>query len=158
VVPSAGANAVAAELNYPITVSAKDSATTDGTTSSTTFVNSLTTTTTRGIAFTAGASGAVLVFYQCTGRNSLAGQFTIVDFEVRTGTTVGSGTVVRASDESSASAPMSDSINQQMQHNGHDLVTGLTPGNSYNATMTYRVTGAATGTFNRRKITVQYTW
>lgn len=154
---AAGDRLLASDLNYPTTVTSPDLATTDGTTTSTSFTNSLTTTTTRGIAFVAGASGQALVLYQCTGRNNGAGGFTIVDAEVRTGTTVGAGTVVRASDESTASAPQSDSVNQQMQHHGHFLVTGLTPGSSYNATMTYRVTGG-TGTFNRRKITVCYTF
>lgn len=143
------------DLASSATTRQKDSATTDGTTTSTSFTNTLTTTGIVGIAFVAPASGSVVVLYQCTGRNSSAGQFTLVDFEVKTGNTVGSGSSIRPSDENSASAPQSDSANQQCQHAGHDLVIGLTPGSLYNAALTCRVT-AGTGTFNRRKITVLF--
>jgi hypothetical protein len=152
---AAGDRLLAADLNYPATVSSPDVATTDGTTTSTTFVNTLTTTGIRGVAFVAGASGAARVDYQTTGRTSTAGAFTLVEFEIKTGATPGSGSLIRAADDSKASAPQSDSAGQQMQHTGHDLVTGLTPGTTYNATIVYRVT-AGTGTFNRRKITVGY--
>lgn len=134
----------------------KDSAITDGTTTSTTFTNSLTTTLICGIAFVAPATGSVVVLYQASGRNGTAGAFTIIEFEVKTGSTVGSGSVFRPSDENIASTFQSDSAGQQGQHGGHDLVTGLTPGSAYNACIVYRVNTASTGTFNRRKITIMF--
>lgn len=146
----------ARDLNDLITVSleSKDSAVTDGTTTSTTFTNSLTTTGVIGVAFTAPASGKVEVKWTCTGRNSNAGVFTITGFDVRNGSTVGSGSVAFAVDENVAVAVQSDSAGQQLEHTGIGLATGLTPYADYNACIVYRVT-ANTGTFNRRRISVQ---
>lgn len=137
-----------------VPVQAADTSVTDGTTTSTSFTNSLTTTTTRGIAFTAPESGTVFVSVTTTARNGTATQFCLVDFEVRTGSTIGSGSAVRSSDENSCGAFQSDSAN----HQGGcvvipTVVSGLTPGDTYHAVITYRVT-AGTGTFNRRKIVV----
>jgi hypothetical protein len=132
-----------------------DTAVTDGTTTSTSFTNSLTTTTVRGKAFTAPYSGIVKVSVSCSGRNSGAGGFVLVDFEVNAGSTIGSGTNFRLSDENNCAIFQSDSAGQ----NGPLVVSptkvsGLTPGTVYHAVITYRVTGG-TGTFNRRKITIE---
>jgi hypothetical protein len=137
-----------------VPVSAKDSSVADGTTTSTSFANSLTSTTMRGIQFTAPNSGTVLVSGSATGRNGTANQFSLMDFEVRQGSTIGSGTLIRASDENTTTSFQSDSIT----HQGWlaitpTIVSGLTPGAVYNALLTYRTTGG-TSTFNRRKITV----
>lgn len=152
---SAGNTALASDVNYPATVDAGDSAVTNGTTTSTAFTNSLTTTGIRGIAFTAGASGAVMVWVSAVGSNSNAGQATLLDIEVRTGTTVGSGAVARAPNEATAGAAQSDSAGQNLDLFAFAHVTGLTPGSSYNACLAYRVT-ANTGTYNRRNIAVLY--
>jgi len=130
-----------------------DITTADGTTSSTSYVNTLTTTGIVGVSFTAPYSGQVSVIWSCTGRNSTSLAFTITSVEVRAGTTVGSGAVVFASDDNTASAPQSASSGHQCQHNGNRLISGLTYGNAYNTCITYRVT-AGTGTFNRRSIEV----
>lgn len=152
---AAGGNAVASDLIYPTSVTAVDSSVTDGSTSSTSATNSLTTTLIRGVAFTAGTSGRVLVWSQAAGRSNTAGSFTFLDFEIRTGSTVGSGTVVRASNANTMSTFQSDSANQQGPLLSHGLVTGLTPGTTYNACLTYWV-NANTGTYNRRSISVLY--
>lgn len=137
-----------------VPVQAIDSSVTDGTTTSTSYTNSLTTTTTRGIAFTAPASGMVLVSGQSSGRNGNAGAFTFCDFEVRQGSTIGSGTTMRASDDNQAASFQSDSAGQQGTLSiVPTLVTGLTAGTVYHAVLTYKV-NAGTGTYNRRKITV----
>lgn len=143
-----------AALIPPATVTGTDTSVADGTTTSTTFVSSLTTTGTRGVVFTAGASGKAEVAWACNGRNNTAGQSTVTSFEVRTGATIGSGTVVQASDENTACAMQSDSANQALAHAGSGVVTGLTPGATYNAYITYRAT-AGTATINRRKISVK---
>lgn len=132
----------------------KDSAVTDGSTTSTSFTNTLTTTGIRGVAFVAGESGRAEVLWMCTGRNSVAGGFTITQFEVRAGAVVGSGTVVWAADENVSTALQSDSAGQQVGHTGFGEVTGLTEGTSYNVCIVYRVT-ANTGTFNRRRISIK---
>lgn len=144
----------ASDLNTT-TVSDVDSSVTDGTTTSTSFVNTLTTTGIRGIAFTAPRSGKVSVSAQALGRNATVAQYALMDFEVRTGNVPGSGTLVRAADENTASATYSDAAASQ-----HalvvipTLVSGLTPGDSYNASICYRATGG-TAAYNRRKIIVQ---
>lgn len=134
-------------------VQSLDSAVTDGNTTSTSYTNSLTTTTFRGIAFTAPATGMVLVSGASSGRNS-AGNFAFLEFEVRAGSTIGSGTLIRASDDNSSSSFQSDSTNQQGPLTiPATLVSGLTPGQVYHASLTYRA-NAGTATYNRRKITV----
>lgn len=139
--------------NMPAAVDAKDSAVTNGTTTSATFVNSLTTSLIRGVSFVAPPSGKVNVLATCGAANGTIAQFTLVSFEVKTGTSVGSGTVQTASDENTASQFQSAVAASNGQHTAAGLVTGLTPGASYNACITYRVT-SGTGTFNRRRITV----
>lgn len=141
------------EKLVPVTVEAKDTSVTDGTTTSTTFTNTLTTTGVFGIAFTAGMTGTVEVKWTLGGRNSTAGQYTVTSFEVRSGTGVGLGSVVWAADENVAVATQSDSANHQLTHAGFGTVSGLTPGTSYNACIVYRVT-ANTGTYSRRRISV----
>lgn len=131
-----------------------DSTVTDGSTTSTSYTNSLTTTATRGVVFTAPTSGAVTVSGQVSGRNSSAGGFTFADFEVRQGSTIGSGTSMRASDDNTAATFQSDSSGQQGTLTiASTLVTGLVGGTVYHAVLTYKV-NIGTGTFNRRKITV----
>lgn len=133
--------------------SAVDSAVTNGTTASTSFVTSLTTSGVRGVAFTASQSGKVFIVGSTGGFNSTANAYTLVDFEVRTGSTVGSGSVIRAGDENTCSQFQSTAINAAGQHETAGIMTGLSPGSSYNACLVYRVS-AGTGTFNRRKINV----
>lgn len=127
--------------------------TTNGTTTSTGFTNSLTTTGTHGVAFIAPPSGRVWVLGRTLAGNSNAGAFCHVDVEIRAGSTVGSGSVWRAASNSTASAFQSDSANQQGSLTADALVSGLTPGAAYNAALCYFV-NAGTGTFNRRHITV----
>lgn len=130
-----------------------DTAVTSGTTTSTVFVNSLTTTGIRGIAFTAPPSGKVAIDVTCGAFNNTIGSFTLTSFEVRTGNLVGLGAVVQASDENTASQFQSAAVNQPGQHHVIGTVAGLIPGTLYNACITCRVT-ANTGSWNRRLIRV----
>lgn len=140
--------------NLAVSVEADDTSVTNGTTTSTTFVTSLTTSGVRGVAFFAAPSGKALVLGTAGGSNTTVAQFTLTSFEVRLGAVVGSGVVIVSSDENTASQFQSQAANQPGQHTVMGNVTGLTGGSSYNACLTYRVT-ANTGTWNRRKIIVQ---
>jgi hypothetical protein len=137
--------------NLPAVAESKDTAVTNGTTASVTFVNTLTTGLIRGVAIVAPPSGKIQVMGTSGGSNSLAGGFTLTSFEVRQGASIGTGTVVQASDENTASQFQSGTNTQPGQHSVIGIATGLTPGQPYNVCLTYRVT-ANTGTWNRRRI------
>lgn len=135
-------------------VSGDDTSVTSGQTTSTTFVNSLTTSGIRGIAFVAPPSGNVFIYGTAGAANNTINDFTYLSFEVRAGNTVGSGTVFQASDENTASEHQSTvAVNSTDRHVIIGLVTGLTPGTTYNTSLTYRV-NAGTGNWNRRRICV----
>jgi hypothetical protein len=103
-----------------------------------------------GVAFVAPPSGQVTVDYAAFMQHSAAGQFIIVSPELRTGSSVGAGTVVSAAND-----------DENVQVTGTDggrmgatvEYTGLTPGNSYNVSLWTR-TSAATATIRRRRVVV----
>jgi hypothetical protein len=129
--------------------------TSNGTTSSTSFTNSLTTTGIHGVAFIAPPSGRVYVVGRALAGNNTAGAFVHLDVEVRVGATVGSGSVWRAANNNTASAFQSSTASQQATLIANSLVTGLTPGAAYNAALCYFVTtGTNVGSYNRRHISV----
>lgn len=150
-----------------LVVSAKDLAITNGSTNSvSTFVNSLTTTGIRGVSFIAPPSGKVRVMGAVGGfvafSSASVATYTLVDFEIRAGSTVGSGTVFRASDPNTCSqfqhVVLTATLCSGGQHTVLDVVTGLTPGAVYNACLTYCLNSTGTGisgNFNRRKIVVE---
>lgn len=130
--------------------------TTLGNTTSTSFVNSLTTTGVHGLAFVAPPSGRVDVVGRAGGGSATVGQYSLLDFEVRQGATPGSGTVFRAADNNTASVFMSSTSGGQGPLSFSTLVTGLTPGAVYNASLTYASSsGSSSATFNRRYISVR---
>lgn len=134
-----------------VTSVAKDTATTEGTTTSTTFTNTLTTTGIRGTTFIAPPSGKVQIQGQCsTYISGTASSY--LSIEVRTGGTIGSGGITLASDENTASATLVATANTS-RHAVIANVTGLTPGTTYNACLTYRVSGS-TGNYARRYLVV----
>lgn len=139
--------------NMPAAVHAVDTGVTSGTSTSTSFTNSLTTSGIRGIAFVAPPSGKVFVSGTCGGANSTIAKYTLTSFEIRAGASLGAGTVFQASDENTASQLQTAVAANFGQHAIQGLVTGLTPGTTYNACLTYRV-DANTGTWNRRSIRV----
>ena len=145
---TAGQKIRAAYFNIPA-VQTGDVSVTDGATTSTTYVNTLTTTGIIGVVFTGPYSGQSSVRWMATGRHGTASGFTFTSCEVRLGSSIGSGTVVSASDDNTASSYQSSAINIQGEHFGTRLITGLTFGTVYNACITYRVT-TGTGTYNRR--------
>lgn len=130
--------------------------TTNGTTSSSTFVNSLTTTGIHGTTFIAPPSGNVLVLGSALAANSTATSYATMDFEVRQGSSIGSGTVVRAATELTAGVNQSGTANNQGMVFTMDLVTGLTDGSTYNVCLTYHAAsggaGVGTAAYDRRHV------
>jgi len=134
-------------LDTPPTVA--DSEATSGTTTSTTFVETLTGGTTCAVVFTAPTSGRVLVCCDSRVQNTGANA-SFVSFVVRTGGTPGSGTSVLGAADARA-----------VLHEGTtferggiaELVTGLTPGDVYNVQQAFRVV-AGTGAFANKTLTV----
>jgi hypothetical protein len=102
-----------------------------------------------GVAFTAPASGRVLVNYNAQGSNSTS-VATSISPVVRQGATVGAGALVSAASDD-------DCITHQgtVEHRrgASRLVTGLTPGSSYNVRLEHRVS-SGTGTVRRRSVIV----
>lgn len=127
---------------------------TNGTTAATAFTNTLGATGIHGVAFIAPPSGAVYVAGRAAAGNNTLNAFSLLDFEVRNGSTIGSGTVVRASVNGNAGVFQSSVANAQGMVVTDDIVTGLTPGNTYNVALTYQTGGTGTSSYNRRHITV----
>jgi hypothetical protein len=101
-----------------------------------------------GMSFVAPGSGIVVIHWHCGLSNATAGAFTLMSFEVRTGSTVGSGTVVQAAADT---VTIQGNATTEASSGTWYPVTGLTPGSTYNVRPMYRV-GSGTGTFNRPRI------
>ena len=106
---------------------------------------------TEGITFTAPASGVVEISWGGELINSAAASGTVLGYELRTGGTIGSGTVVVGPSDD-RTVRMAGTARFQMAN--YDTVTGLTPGSTYNIRLMYRATGG-TGTFERRRLRIQ---
>lgn len=104
-----------------------------------------------GIAFTACTTGRAEVEFNADLFNDTAAQFTVCSFVVRTGSTVGSGTVFQAASDSRAIVNTGTS---PIQAGVTSLVSGLTPGDVYNVRLEHRV-GANIGTLLRRSVIVR---
>ncbi len=123
-----------------------DTQNTSGTTTSTTYTSTLTGggAAACGVAFVAPYSGKVVVHNGCKLSNSSSSNFAALAFHVRTGASIGSG-----SDVLLAADPFCFSHTGVSAMRGAapaKLVSGLTPGNSYNIIQEFRVDGG-TGTF-----------
>lgn len=128
--------------------------TTNGTTASATFVNTLTTTGIHGTSFVVPPSGSVMVIATATGSNNTAGSFAIMDWEIRIGGTPGSGVVWRAANENTAAVVQSGTANNQAPMCSMGIATGLTAGSTYNACLVYHTGSGGTAQYNRRHIIV----
>jgi hypothetical protein len=118
------------------------------------------TTSTMGTDFVAPQSGVVLVQAGATiGNNAIviAGtSWTVISFEVRTGTTVGSGTVVISADDARSARMYVQSTAAGMKYAPAARampVGGLTPGAGYNVRPMFKV-GASTGAYLNRWVVV----
>ena len=129
--------------------------TSNGSTTSTSYTNSLTSTGVHGVAFIAPPSGKIQVIGRASGGSSVVGQYAQLDWEVRQGSTIGSGTLFRTTNNNTASVFLSSTANGQGPLNISGLLSGLTPGANYNACLTYcSSSGSSTANFNRRQIAV----
>lgn len=115
---------------------------TSGTTTSTTYVATLTGGTTCGFVFNAPASGEIMIHNKAWFYNNMAGFYSYISYEIRAGSSIGSGTVFQATSDANANLSGSQ-VNAQ---GVPDRVTGLTPGATYNIRQMFKVDGN-TGTF-----------
>ncbi|HEU4422071.1 MAG TPA: hypothetical protein VFR67_05965 [Pilimelia sp.] len=88
-----------------------------------------------GVAFTAPTTGRVLVTINAFLDNSGATGQTYASFRIGTGSTVGSGTEQVAADDSRSILVTGTN---QARAGITEMVTGLTPGDTYNAQMMHR--------------------
>lgn len=122
---------------------------TAGTTTATSYTATLSGGTTCSAVFVAPPSGAMLILHAGHSANSGAGSC-CTSYEVRTGGTVGSGTVFKAAADTDAILnPGADGLRTAM----FDVVTGLTAGSTYNTRLMFRAT-SGTGTFQSKKLLV----
>jgi hypothetical protein len=103
-----------------------------------------------GVAFTAPTTGRVMLHTKASLFNNTAAQFTVVSSVIKTGSTVGAGTLfLAAGDDRGLVATGTDPIQVGMS----ELITGLTHGDVYNVRLEHRV-GANIGTILRRWVVV----
>lgn len=128
---------------------------TNGTTTSTAYTNTLTTTGIHGVAFIAPPSGKIQVIGRASAGSSVVGNYAQLDWEVRNGSTIGSGALFRTANNNTASVFLSSTAGGQGPLNISGLLAGLTPGANYNACLTFATGNASsTASFNRRQIAV----
>lgn len=92
-------------------------------------------TTVVGAAFVAPTSGRVLVLWHARFEHNTASSRSVVSVSVRTGATVGAGTVVSgAADDSALECPQgAGGPDTRISAGMWRIVSGLTPGDDYNA-------------------------
>lgn len=142
-------NDLDSDVNQPTLSSIQNTA---GTTTSVSFTAALSGGTACSLVFTAPPSGKVMIFHNCEVTQNTAAHFAIATFRVRTGNVIGSGTdVIDASNDNEAIFAASTT---SVRFGSSRLLTGLTPGSSYNVQELFRVT-AGTGTFQKKSLIVQ---
>jgi hypothetical protein len=150
----AGTRITAARVNVPASVQSEVAG--QGSTTSTTYTATLTGTGGVSQAFTAPPSGRVTVTSAAGLVNTTAGGDAWVSFEARTGSTVGSGSVVRAASDIAALRGKSPNGTNDIQLSAGYLLTGLTPGAQYHVRQLYRIgtIGGGTAFFTNKVISV----
>lgn len=105
-----------------------------------------------GIAFTAPPSGKVKIHWACGLQNSGSGaaNYTLMAFQIKTGTTIGSGTTIQSASDSLCLEIVGTN---EADLGRTSLVPALNAGSSYNVSGMYRV-GAGTGTVSRVEMVV----
>jgi len=107
-----------------------------------------------GVAFVAPTTGRIEIGWSGEGFHSVAASAVELSPFVRTGTTVGAGTTFLASVINNKLRLVSIAINS-ITHGGMTMiVSGLTPGSSYNVRLDHRTNGA-TGNWTYRKVSVK---
>jgi hypothetical protein len=108
-----------------------------------------------GVTFTAPPTGKVYVNVSAHMEENLANDFAYMAFEVRTGATIGSGTVVHGAVTQEGVAIGGANGLVRIVAGNRVLVTGLTPGSSYNAQTMHLSTPAGTADLFFRYILVE---
>lgn len=101
-----------------------------------------------GIAFTAPSSGRVLVTIGAALTGDAADTYAMMGFQVRTGSSVGTGTIVTAANDNDTLAHVGIS---DIAASRTTLVSGLTAGSSYNVQVLYKRFGGTGNTFFARR-------
>jgi hypothetical protein len=123
--------------------------TTSRTTTSTSYTATLSPAGLCGVVFVAPQSGKVTLLWTGEMFNSGANNITSMSPAVRTGAVVGSGSLVLAADDDRAIRV--NVVSPGDRHSCAYLLSGLTAGTTYNASLEQRV-NTGTGNFNRREI------
>lgn len=119
------------------------------TTTSTGYTTALTPANICGVSFTAPQSGKVRITWSASLSNSNPPNIAQCSPGIRTGATVGSGTVVQA-----AGGNVHITATTNMRAGASTEVTGLTPGTVYNVALEQRAFSAGTATFDSREVSV----
>lgn len=120
-----------------------------GTTTSVSYVATLTSGTTCSTTFVAPSSGKVIIKNTAEALNSGAG-YSRYAIEVRTGAVIGSGTaIITAGDDDSGGNTGTSSVRATCE----TMLSGLTAGSTYNLRQLFRVQ-SGTGTFLRKNVIV----
>lgn len=125
--------------------------TTTGTTTSGSYTATFTGGTAGSMSFTAPQSGKILILNNAQLSNSSGVQTTLLSWELREGSVIGSGTVVTAASDDRALRVEGTS---NMQMGDSTLITGLTAGASYNVRQMIRGSGGTTASASRKRIIV----
>lgn len=128
-----------------------DTQTTAGTTTSGSYVETLTGGTACGLTFVAPLSGSVMVHNTTQIDNSTSVQTSLMSFVIREGSSIGSGTEFQAASDDDAVRNLGGN---EIQVTQSVMVTGLTPGDTYNIRQAFRVSGGATATYARKRLAV----
>lgn len=121
-----------------------------GTTTSATYTATITGGTTCVVTFTAPPSGKVIIMNNSQLDNSGA-QTSLCAWEVRTGTSVGAGSVQVSASDDRALRLVGTS---ETQIGDSCLVTNLDPGSDYHVRQMFRGSGGTTATFSRKRLLV----
>lgn len=125
---------------------------TDGNTTATGYIVSLTSALTCGVAFVAPPSGKVTVLFATASYNTSASVDNKTAVRVGTSNTIGGGVEVYAAQDNDMILT-NVAANLATRHTSWAEVSGLTPGSTYNACIAHRVS-AGTGHFLFRSIKV----
>lgn len=104
-----------------------------------------------GVVFVAPSSGRVTISVQARFQSSTATSGCLVSPETRAGGTIGAGTVVEAASDINGASHYGDTF---ARSGTTHLLSGLTPGNTYNTRLLHRAS-ANTATFALRELIVE---
>lgn len=110
------------------------------------------------VAFTAPASGAVLVHWKADFWAAINDKASFVSMEVRSGAVIGGGAVVVAAnsnDTLKVSGSVTTGVEARLGAGTHRLITGLTPGTSYHARLMHFTEAGGNTTVFYRSVLVQ---